>query len=249
MKGLIVIPIICAAIAGAGMALHDPARFYRIVLIAAAFVTAVSAFVTTSKFAFGDKLYASWLFVGIGYTLSTIRYSLRLAAMIRGGSDLLPRAALDTMLVLQNLAIAIALLMFVRAWRSTGLATAGLGPTALGIIVALVVGGYPLVQGFQTRSADTVLLISTLGDVVGIALIVPLATSALALRGGLLMHTWLYLALCEFFWMLYDIWIAVRGSLGVTNRAGVGVEQMIRVGAIMFAFIATVAQRRAAPRS
>ena len=250
MKRLILIPFGCAAIAAIGMALGDSsALFYRAVLIAAALVTAMSAFVTTSKFIPGDKLYASWLFVGIGYTLSTIRYSLRLAAIIRGGGDLLPRTALDIMLVLQNLAIAIALLMFVLAWRSTGLTRGGWGLIALGIVVALVIGGYPLVHGFQTRGADTVLLISTLGDIVGIALIVPLAMSALALRGGLLMHTWLYLALCEFFWMLYDIWLAVRDILGAGARAGTGIEQMIRVAAIMFAFIATVAQRRAAPRS
>ena len=251
MKRLIVIPIVWAAIAAIGMFLPDPSRFYREVLIAAAFVTAVSAFITTSKFVFGDKLYVSWLFVGIGYTLSTIRYSLRLAAMITGGGDLLPRGALDAMLVLQNLAIAIALLMFVLAWRSTGLTRGGWGPILAGIVVALIVGGYPLIQGFHTRGADTVLLISTLGDVVGIALIVPLAQSALALRGGLLMRTWLYLALCEFFWMLYDIWLAVRDHLGLgaATRAGVGIEQMVRVAAILFAFIATVAQRRAAPRS
>jgi hypothetical protein len=251
LKRLIIIPFVCAAIAGVGMALDDPARFYRVVLIAAALVTAASAFITTSKFVFGDKLYVSWLFVGIGYTLSTIRYSLRLAAMIRGGGDLLPRTALDALLILQNLAIAIALLMFVLAWKSTGL-TAGqsrAGLIALGIVAALVVGGYPLFQGFQTRGADTVLLISTMGDVVGMALIIPLVISALALRGGLLMHTWLYLALCETFWMLYDVWLAVRDSLGVGARVGTGIEQMIRVAAIMFAFIATVAQRRAAPRS
>jgi hypothetical protein len=248
VKRLIIIPFLCAAVAAIGMALGDPSRFYRGILIAAAFITAVSAFVTTSKFIPSDKLYASWLFVGIGYTLSTIRYSLRLAAMIRGGGDLLPRTALDIMLVLQNLAIAIALLMFVLAWRSTGLTRGGWGPILIGVVIALVVGGYPLMQGFQTRSADTVLLISTLGDVIGIALIVPLAQSAMALRGGLLMHTWLYLALCEFCWMLYDIWLAVRDHLGVSARAGTGVEQMIRVAAIMFAFIATVAQRRAAPR-
>ncbi len=251
MKGLIAIPLIGAAIAACGMALDDSsaAMFYRGVLIAAALITAASAFVTTSKFVFGDKLYASWLFVGIGYTLSTIRYSMRLAAMIRGGGDLLPRTALDTMLVLQNVAIAVALLMFVLAWRSTGLSSSSIGLTALGVLVALLLGGYSLYQGYQTRSADTVLLISTLGDVVGIALIVPLAMSARALRGGLLMHTWLYLALCEFFWMLYDIWLAVRGPLGIAPRAGTGIEQMIRVAAILFAFIATVAQQRAAPRS
>jgi hypothetical protein len=212
----------------------------------------VSAYLTTSKFAPGDKLFAAWLFIGIGYTLSTIRYSIRLIGMLRGADLPIPRPALDTMLILQNLAIAIALFLFVRAWMTTGLGSVQsrgtrMGLIMAGILVALVAGGYPLMQGFQTRSADTVLLISTLGDVVGIALIVPLALSALALRGGLLMHTWLYLALCEFFWLLYDIWLAVREHL-VAARPGVGIEQMIRVTAIMFAFIATVAQRRAVPR-
>jgi len=249
VKRLLLIPLVCAAIAAAGMLLEEPAaaKYYRAVLIAAALVTAVSAFATTRRFAPGDRLFASWLFVGIGYTLSTVRYSLRLIAMIRGGGDLLPRPALDALLILQNVAIAVALLMFVLAWNATGLSRHRPWLTALGIAVALVVGGYPLVQGWKGAGADTVLLISTLGDVVGIALIVPLATSALALRGGLLMHTWLYLALCEFFWMLYDIWLAVRGD-AVGARASLGIEQMIRVAAIMFAFIATVAQRRAAPR-
>lgn len=48
------------------------------------------------------------------------------------------------------------------------------GWTLLGVGVAVVVGGYPLVQGFITAKADTVLLVSTLGDMVGIAFIVPL---------------------------------------------------------------------------
>ncbi len=255
MKRLMWVPFVCAAIAALGMLLDDAAasRFYRAVLIAAAVITAVSAYLTTSRFAPGDKLFASWLFVGIGYTLSTIRYSIRLIGMLRGADLPIPRPALDAMLILQNLAIAIALFLFVRAWTTTGLASlesrgTRTGLIVLGIAIALVVGGYPLIEGFQTRNADTVLLISTAGDVVGIALIVPLALSAMALRGGLLMHTWLYLALCEFFWLLYDVWLAVRGHL-VSARPGVGIEQMIRVTAIMFAFIATVAQRQAVPRS
>ena len=249
MKRLLVIPFACAAIAAAGMAFEEPmaARFYRAVLILAALITAVSAFATTSRFSKDDKLFWSWLFVGIGYTLSTIRYSLRLYAMIAGGDIPLPAAVLSAMLILQNLAIAVALLMFVLAWRSTGLGQWRGWAIVVGIAIALIAGGYPLLQGFQTRSADLVLLISTAGDIVGIALIAPLAMSALALRGGLLMHTWLYLALCEVFWLLYDIWLAVREHL-VGARVGTGIEQMIRVAAILFAFIATVAQRRAAPR-
>ena len=252
MRKLIAIPIVCGLIAGIGMFIADPgaARFYRAVLILAAVATAISAYATTTRFAPSDKLFTSWLFVGIGYTITTIRYSLRLYAMATGTQIALPASALNALLIVQNACIAIALLMFVLAWRSTGL-TAGRSSGALillGILVALLMGGYALYKGYQTRSADMVLLISTLGDVVGIALIVPLALSATALRGGLLMHTWLYLALCELFWLLYDLWLAVREHL-VPMRYGVGIEQMIRVAAIMFAFIATVAQRRAAPRS
>jgi len=251
MKQLAFLPFAFGALAAIGLAMEEPAaaRFYRALLIFAALVTALSAFITTSRFAPGDKLFASWLFVGIGYSLSTLRYSLRLIAMMRGSGDLLPRAALDALLIAQNVAIALALLMFVRAWWTTGLAArASRGWIVAGIAIAVLVGGLPLIEGFQTRGADSVLLISTLGDVVGIALIVPLTMSALALRGGLLMHTWLYLALCEFFWLLYDVWLAVREDV-VSARAGISIEQMIRVTAILFAFIASVAQRRAVPRS
>jgi hypothetical protein len=253
LKRLLLLPFVCAAVAAVGMALSDDAapRYYQVLLILAALSTALSAFATTSRFAPGDNLFLSWLFVGIGYSFSTIRYSIRLIALLTG-TTLLPSVVLNTMLVLQNLAIVIALLMFVRAWSASGL-TAMVTPGArvawivIGIAVALVVGGYPLIEGFQTRGASAVLLISTLGDVVGIALIVPLALSAFALRGGLLMTVWLALALSEFFWMLYDIWVAVRAHLA-GPRIGTGIEQMIRIAAIVFAFTATVAQRRAAPR-
>jgi len=255
LKRLLLLPFLCAAVTAIGIAL-DPTtaapRFYQVLLIVAALATAIGGYATTTRFAPGDNLFVSWLFVGIGYSLSTIRYSIRLIALLTG-TTLLPRGVLDTMLILQNVAIAVALLMFVRAWRATGLtANETHGKHAmyvlLGIIVALVVGGYPLVQGFQTRGASTVLLISTLGDVVGIALIVPLTLSALALRGGLLMQVWLALALTELFWMFYDVWLAVREHLAGA-RVGTGIEQMIRVTAIVFAFVATVAQRRAAPRA
>ncbi|HKO57588.1 MAG TPA: hypothetical protein VJ276_17070 [Thermoanaerobaculia bacterium] len=254
MKRLVLIPFIGGVVVAAGMALTEPAtsRFYRAALIAAALLTAGSALITTHLFAKSDKLFAAWLLIGSGYGLAAIRYSLRLVTMF-GGPELLGRAALDTLLIMQNLLIAIALWLFVRSWRATGLATpfsgaARTGWTLLGVGVAVIVGGYPLIQGFVTAKADTVLLVSTLGDMVGIALIVPLAMSALAMRGGLLMHTWLYLAACEAFWLLYDVWLALRTTLGIDAPLGPGIEQVIRIIAILFAFIATVAQRRALRR-
>jgi hypothetical protein len=104
--------------------------------------------------------------------------------------------------------------------------------------VAVLVGGYPLMKALTTTNADPVLLVSTLGDIVGLSLIVPLALPAMAMRGGLLMHTWIYLALSEVAWLLYDVWWAL--DLGAAP-----VLEGFRVAAILLAFIATTAQRRA----
>jgi SulP family sulfate permease len=70
-----------------------------------------------------------------------------------------------------------------------------------------------------------------------------LAMPALAMRGGLLMHTWVYLAACEGTWLLYDIWWAFQRTS--PGRTGSAVLEAIRIVAIGFAFAASVAQRRA----
>lgn len=243
MKHLTWIPFVLGAVAAVTICLpaQQSAIYSRVVLIAVAVATAASAFITTRRFASGDPLFLSWLLVGVGYVFSTVRYSLRLTQLIHP-SFTWPRALTDGMLIVQNILIAAALFLFVRAWRKTGLATPGsrgaqIGGTLAGIAVAVVVGGYPLLQGFQTAKADLVLLVSTLGDMVGIALIVPLMMSALALRGGLLMHTWVYLAASESAWLLYDIAYAIRTTTGIVEA--------IRIVAIGFALVATIAQRRA----
>jgi hypothetical protein len=251
LNRLLAIPFVCAAVVSLGMLFPDAraAEYYRVTLILAASATALSAFITTRHFAPGDRLFLCWLFVGTGYTLAVLRYGYRLLSMMTG-ANFLGRSVLDGMLIVQNVLIAAALWLFVRAWGATGLATPGSGAvrfgwTMAGIAVALAVGGYPLIKGIATAGADTVLLVSTLGDMVGIALIVPLIMSALALRGGLLMHTWLFLASSEFAWLLYDIWLALRQGVAVGPRLGLGLEQIVRIVAILFAFAATVAQRRA----
>lgn len=249
MNRLLTIPVVCAVIAAAGMLLDEPSTYYRGLLILAASATAISAFMTTNAFSPGDKLFTAWLLIGAGYALAAVRYMISFYGLLMH-VQLLPRPVLDAMLVLQNVVIAISLWLFVRSWRTTGLATpvsrgSSIAWTIIGILVALVVGGYPLMLGFATAKADTVLLVSTLGDVVGIALIVPLLMPALALRGGLLMHTWIYLTACEGFWLAYDVWLAFRQSAGLAPRVGIGVEQIVRVLAITFALVATIAQRRA----
>jgi hypothetical protein len=80
---------------------------------------------------------------------------------------------------------------------------------------------------------------------VSIALIVPLLMPALALRGGSLMHTWAYLTAGIATWLVYDIWYALRTTVPLHTSTQRGIEEGIRVVAIMFACVASIAQRRA----
>jgi hypothetical protein len=250
MKWLAVIPFVFGVVAAMGMffAPDDGALYHRIVLIGAVGATAISSFFTMRRFAREDRLYFCWLLIGAGYSVAGTRYILRVITILTGTT--FNATMLNGMLILQNVCIAFALWLFVSTWRATGLAVPGsrMAQTlsiAAGVVVAVVIGGYPLLKGIETASADTVLLISTLGDMVGIALIVPLMMPALALRGGSLMHTWVYLALSEVGWLAYDIWYALRPALGLELTTGRGIEEGIRVIAILFAFAASAAQRRA----
>lgn len=222
-------------------------RFHRLLLVIALVATAISAFATTSKFSRGDRLLKSWLFIGIGYALSAIRHGTRLIGYFEP-SVVLPPTLSNVLVIAQNVAIALALLLFVLAWRATGLTASvsrrtQLTSTILGIAVAVIVGGYPLVKALTSAEPNPVLLISTAGDIVGLSLIVPLALSALAMRGGLLMHTWIYLAASEVAWLLYDVWWALEPP--VASNVSTAILEAMRMLAVLFAFIATVAQRRA----
>ena len=151
-------------------------------------------------------------------------------------------------MIAQNVAIAVALLLFVLAWRATGLTApvsrrAQVTSTVLGIAIAVIVGGFPLVKALTSAEPNIVLLVSTAGDIVGLSLTVPLMLSALDMLGGLLMHTWIYLAASEAAWLLYDVWWALQPP--VAANASTAIMEAMRLLAVLFAFIATVAQRRA----
>ena len=196
----------------------------------------------SAKFSAGDRLLVCWLLVGVGYFLAAVRHGVRLMSYL-DSSIALPSPVNSALAILQNVAIAVALLLFVLAWRATGL-TAPMSTAAqtmsilAGIAVAVLVGGYPLVKALTTANADPILLVSTLGDIVGLSLIVPLALPALAMRGGLLMHVWIYLAASEVAWLLYDLWWAIQPQ-------STAILEAFRLAAVLLAFIATMAQRRA----
>jgi hypothetical protein len=225
----------------------DYARYHRLLLVLSLLATSVSAFLTASRFSSGDRLLTSWILIGLGYSFSAVRHATRLIAYFEP-SVALPAAVGNVLVIAQNVAIALALLLFVLAWRATGLTApvsrnAQVLSTVLGIAVAVIAGGYPLYKALASAELNFVLLVSTAGDIIGFAVIVPLALSALAMRGGLLMHTWVYLAASEISWLLYDVWWALEPKVGAIP--GASILEAFRIAAVLFAFIASVAQRRA----
>lgn len=251
MKRLLVVPFVCGLIALFGILLPDQQAqiYYRGVLVVVALLTAINSFITARKFDSSDRLYLSWFLLGAGYTVASVRYLLRIYLLLTGSGVTNPYV-LNGLLILQNVLVPISLFLFVRAWQATGLAAPGSAGAhhisiLLGVIVAVIVGGFPLIRGFATVQADLVGLVSTLGDMVSIALIVPLMMPALALRGGSLMHTWAYLTAGIITWLVYDIWYALRATMPLQPNVARGIEEAIRVVAIMFACIASIAQRRA----
>ena len=250
MKRLAYIPLLFGLLSLAGL-LYTPelaSVWMRSLLVAACFLTGISAFMTTARFSAGDRLFVCWLMIGAAYVVSGVRHGVRLLGTTVMPSLALPDLAANAMIIAQNALIALSLLLFVLAWRATGLAMPGsrfaqLGSIVAGVAVAIVVGGYPLLKGLQASATNPALVISTIGDMIGIALIVPLALPALAMRGGLLMHTWMYLAASEVAWLLYDIWWALQPMME-GGRSGSALLEAIRVVAITFAFAASVAQRR-----
>jgi len=249
LKRLIFIPAAGALLALAGMAMDpDPmGRYLRLILVLSLVAAGVSGFLTASKFSSGDRLLSCWLLIGAGYALSAVRHGARLLAYFVPEAAL-PPAVNNVIVTAQNIFIALAMLLFVLAWRATGLTApvskaAQWTSTVIGIMVAIVVGGYPLFKALSGAEVNFAMLVSTAGDIVGLSVIVPLALSALAMRGGLLMHTWIYLAASEVAWLVYDLWWAMQPN--VATSVGTSILEALRVTAVLFAFIATVAQRRA----
>lgn len=252
MKRLLLVPLLFAAVVAGGMLLRDPMVFYRSVLSIACLAAGVSAIATSGHFTSGDRLHATWIVFGLAYVLAFLRHGYRVWVLV-SHSEGLSQNVLEILLILQNVLLAAALWMFVRTWRVTGLAVPAsrrsqITWTVMGIALALVVGGYPLILGVQTAGSDLVLLVSTLGDVIGMALIVPLLMPALAMRGGVLAYTWAYLAASEIAWLCYDIWLGSEETVKWPGPTGRGFEEIFRIVAVAFALIASLAQRRAAAR-
>lgn len=247
-----ILPWLCGAVllGGAFVPQTSATLFYRSMLLVAVLVATAAAFRAASSFQRGDGLFTTWSVFAGGYVLLAIRYVLRLLVTLHVID--MPVMFDRVLLIVHNIAVPAALWLFARTWRQTGLAMsmsrrAAILSTVGGVVVAIVIGAFPLIRGLG--NTEPALLISTLGDMVSIALIVPLLLPALELRGGLLMYVWLYLAVAQVVWLMYDIWAEARTSVAVSPAWGLAIDQALRVVALMYIFSAAAAQRHAIART
>lgn len=242
------LPWICGAVllAGPFMSASNALVFNRAVLLVAVLVATVACIAAARLFERGDSLFVTWSALTIGFLILTTRYIIRLLVTVQFMQ--MPVMFDRVLLIVHNIIMPVALWLFVRSWRKTGLASsmsraAMAGWTLTGFAVAVVVGSVPLWQGLH--NTEPAMLVSTLGDVLCIALIVPLLMPAFEMRGGLLMYTWLYLAISQVVWLMYDVWAVMRTTGIVAASWGLAIDQGLRVVALLYVYSASAAQRHA----
>jgi hypothetical protein len=139
-----------------------------------------------------------------------------------------------------NLSSVIAFILFARVWSGTGLVPEWRW------LATLVSGALSLAVAGRTTWSDALLarsmhldaignLVSDLGDIIGLAIIGPVAATALALRGGALVWPWTLLTISSVAWLVYD----VGGFFGHAEQTA---ELSCIIVADLFALAAALAQ-------
>lgn len=141
--------------------------------------------------------------------------------------------------------------MLARTWRVAGLdgdaAPGGRALVAGSIVAALLVTGWPVVKDLRALEGGDVFavvpLASDLADAAVVALLAPLASTALALRGGVLRWPWAFLTASGVLWMVFDV---AYGALSVAHvepdKAHAALEAL-RALPTLYGFSAGLAQR------
>jgi hypothetical protein len=193
-------------------------------------------------FARGERLHWAWLLMCVAYAIGFV------GRLVVGGDTGVPTMSplvgtvWSAITILLNLAGVAALVMFSRVWAGTGLEPrwrihVTLLMLALGCAVdgrACWTAAVALVGGDRQSLG---LLVSSVSDIGGIALIGPVFATALALRGGLLVWPWALQFASSLFWLVDDATVFLPG------RWSARVDLWCRMIAVLLAFSAARAQR------
>jgi hypothetical protein len=198
----------------------------------------------------GEYLRRAWLLLGMCTLLLFARDIFALAAHPAPG-DSAAFAVQGGLAIAGNGCSVVGTWMLARTWRVAGLggAPAPGGNVLVGaaVVVALAVTGWPIVTDVRALSGGDVFalvpLASDLADGAVVALLAPLASTALALRGGVLRWPWAFLTASGLLWLTFDL---AYGGLAVAHvdpaRAHVVLEAL-RALPTLYGFSAGLSQR------
>jgi hypothetical protein len=188
------------------------------------------------------RLGGAWVAFAVAHVLLTLAGIVfpgpqGLAAMSRGMKLFFPFG-----LASYNVAWIVAVVLFARVWSGTGLVPRWRPiATLVAGVLALAVAAPALMHNLQgARHLDPLaagFVISDVTDIVSVTIIGPILVTALMLRGGALVWTWMLLCLSSLAWLLNDI----TQFLGPAEQVAGASAQLI---ADVFAATAALAQAK-----
>lgn len=241
MKYWLLVAFCVASALGLLAAAHLAPGFVHIGLFACYGLTGAAALVTAFSYTPRDRLRWAWLAFGAGYTVAFaskifVGDGFNIATMSPARV-----AVWSSFVIVFNAALVVAFVMFARAWAGTGMAPAWLRrATIVFLLIGLAVDAKSLVAGGRNLVAGQPwaygFLASVVSDIIVITLVGPIFSTAIALRGGILMRPWLFLFVASACWLAVDV-LAVL-PLDVRRDP----DMVLRPLAVLFGGAAAVAQ-------
>lgn len=198
----------------------------------------------------GDYLRRAWLLLGACTLMLFARDVFALAAH-PGPGDTGALVVQGVFAVVGNGCSVLGTWMLARTWEVAGLeggqSRHGRPLLLLAIAVAVAVSGWPLVLDVHALAggdvAAVVPLSSDVADALVIVLLAPLATTALALRGGVLLWPWAFLTANGLLWLVFDATYAGLPLVHVDAAPAHALLESLRTLATLYGFSAGFAQR------
>lgn len=211
-------------------------------------LASIGCLAAASGFERGEHLRRAWLWLGTGTMLLLLRtVLLQFAAFQPAGA--VPAAAQvpNALAALGNVALLAGIVQLARSWRKAAISLPGgrLGALAVGVVsagLAIWVAGQVAVDtGRQFAAGDWNafgLFVSTVTDILSLALIAPLLLTAVAMRGGLFAWPWGLITASQISWLLFDAALALENPVA----AGIPLPYLFLALAENYVFAAGLAQ-------
>lgn len=233
-RSLAIMPVLLGIVYLIAAWISPTPTMFRVAIELSKILALLGCIAAALAFEHGDYLRRAWTFNGacLAFLLArdvTIPFAVQSIALQ------------NTLVIIANLCSIVGTFLMARAWQVSGLEAKRSVLVAIGVVVALVVGGGAIVVDVRARAV--VALASDLGDFVSLCLIAPVIMTALAMRGGVLRWAWGLFALSLVCWLFYDATHALRTHLSPNSLKVL--NELFRTLACTYLFAAGLAQRRA----